>query len=163
MERITVRFLDNTFKDRQSPQNHSWWITMRESKVIGKYDFETLYGLLLSPPNTFSLSLVSDTNVPNLIQLQQLNRHDKILADTTLSFTIDNTPHTYTVYELEEGLKHGAEGKMPGVQALIRHLGAYQIQMDKRGKGRPKVEDRRAEDTISPEKVLKRVVSNKKE
>jgi hypothetical protein len=161
MERITVRFLDNTFKDRQSPQNHSWLITKHEARAIDVPCHDLVYPTLLSPPLTFSLSLRSDFTIPNLLQLQTVNHLDKIQADTPLNFTIDHTPHTYTVYELEEGLKHGADGKMPGVQALIRYLGAYQKQQDKRGKGRPKVDERRSEDKIDPDKVLKRLVAKK--
>jgi hypothetical protein len=157
MERITIRFLDNTFKDRQKPQSHSWWITKEDARSIGKYDYDTLYSYLLNPPLIFSLSLISDINIPNLLQLQLLNNLDKIQAETELQFTLNNIPHTYTVYELEEGLKHGSEGKMPGVQALIRHLGPHQLILDvKKGKGRPKVEDRE-----DPDKILKRVVANK--
>ncbi len=138
--RVTVQHLDGTQKDGQSLTKHSWWITPKDAWIIEKEDHEKLYSYLLSPPSIFSLSLLSTGKVANLIQLAVVNRNDLMLADTLLYFTLDNIRHSYTVYELEEGLRHGLNGKMPGVRALIEKLGSFllpSIEEVKRERGRP--------------------------
>ncbi len=154
MERITITYLDRTIKDRQNPKNHSWLITPEKAVSIRPLDYTDLYPILLNPPLVFSLSLLEDRNTSNLLQLHSLNNHTEIMANTELAFTVDNKLHTYTVYELEEGLRHGTEGKMPGVLALVRILGPYQLQEKKREAHRPKKEDR----INVPENTLKRLV-----
>lgn len=156
MPRITVRYLNGKLKDRQSPEKHSWLITEQDAFSLDPTDSPAIYNQLLSPPVRFALSFLTDRGTNNLLQLQLLNDLDTVLADTPLHFTIDNIPHTYTTYELEEALRHGVEGKLPGVRALIEHLGPYQIPEEKvkRGRGRPKTEE-----VVSAEKLLKKVVS----
>lgn len=154
LKRITIRFHTGRFQDRQEPCNHSWLITDGDSIVLDPLERSSIYPLILTPPLRFSLSLLSNPKVFNLLQLQKLNDFQEIKADTLLHYTLDNTPLTYTIYELEEGLRHGANGKMPGVRALIEHLGSYTLPEEKRERGRP-VKGKE----IKAENIVKRVVT----
>lgn len=140
-KRVSVQYLHGSYKDRQSLPDHSWWLTDDNVRVISPIDHHSLYENLLFPPLRFSVSLLRQEKV-NLLQLAEVNDFQEITADTYLKFTLDNRVLTYTIYELEEALKHGPDGKMPGVRALLDHLGPYAISVDikeeKRGRGRPK-------------------------
>lgn len=141
-QRITVRFLDGGFSDRQNPCKHSWWITLQEASGISKYNYHALYRLLLNPPLCFCLSLRTDEKTDNLIQLSVANDLEEINATTELCYTLNNIKLVYTIYELEEAIKHGPEGKMPGVRMLVETLGGYTLPLEepvmkKTGAGRP--------------------------
>jgi hypothetical protein len=45
--------------------------------------------------------------------------------DTPLDFTVNNIPHIFTVYDLQEAVKHGSTGKEPGARVLIKMLGPW--------------------------------------
>lgn len=138
----TVTFLNGTIKDRQTASAHSLYITETECCAIGKpeppsvlsprpgsfpaskaSDYQLLYERLLNPPLRFALAFTDP--MPNQLQLIAANDCSTVDKNTPLTFTLNNQPQTYTVYELEEGIKKGPEGKMPGVQTLLRILGAY--------------------------------------
>ena len=160
---VTARFLlpaddkaTRPFKDRQCPVNHSWLVTEQAAWAIIFESHAELYRRLLAPPKLFLLSLLSDKSIPNHLQLCQVNEHAEVAADTPLAFTIDNIPHTYTVYELEEAIRNGPAGKEPGVQALCRLLGPFTLPskpVAEKTSGRPKA------DSVVDGKVTKRKVS----
>jgi hypothetical protein len=131
---VTVNFLNGRQRqlgrlpvarllDRQMACWHSWWITEEGAWALQAMDHGKLYRLLLRPPLRFILALKTALFRSNDIHMASANDHESIRADTTLSFTLDHILHTYTVYELEQALRHGPTGKEPGVQVLLRHLG----------------------------------------
>lgn len=140
--RVTVPFLtidnDPPFKDRQCAVNHSWFVT--EDAALAIQNPAALYQKLLAPPKRFFLSLLSDKEQKNHLQLCEVNDFPEVRADTPIAFTLDNIKHTYTVYELEEALRSEPTGKEPGVQAIMRTLGPYTLpprpQPEKK-RGRP--------------------------
>lgn len=125
--RVTLSFINNTFQDSECALKRSWWITTNGSWAVRSLDFQELYKHVIKPPIQFCLSLINSGNVSNHLQCMVVNTHPEIRADTPLHYTLNNIPHTYTVYELEEAIKtNDANGTEPGVQALIRTLGPYQ-------------------------------------
>jgi hypothetical protein len=128
---ITVRFLDNknapALRDRQTPPNHSWLLTKADGVAVRPNSGTFVYPTLLKPPNTFCLMLREGESVPNHLHCGLVNDIAEIKADTPLHFTLNNIPHTYTVYELEAGLRGGKEGTLPGVAALIRLFGECEL------------------------------------
>lgn len=119
-------------RDGHCPVNHSWWIINEGAWILQKSDYPDLYDKLLKPPLRFTLSLLSAPKllpidpIPkpgNLLHLAKCNDTVKIDANTTLWYTIDNIAHCYTVYELEQLLLHGKQGKEAGVQTLVNFLG----------------------------------------
>lgn len=160
MSRITIFSLSGKLKDRQAPCNHSWLITEDSAKTIQEGEYLSLYPILLNPPLRFVLSLRT-SNTPNPIHLQLVNDLDEIQAETELAYTLNGQPCSYNIYELEEGLKHGAEGKIPGVRTLINLLGPYALPIDepkKKKRGRPGPGDDPGAATF-----LKRVVRQKEQ
>lgn len=140
-KRITIEFLAGGYKDGQCPQNHSWWLTGDGAWALRPADYPTLYDRLFKPPLDFCLAFVSEGKT-NAIQWAGVNCHKSVQADTPLSFTIDNTVYPFTVYELQEALKLGSEGKEPGVRALVSLLGPHEMEVEKkRGPGRPPARD----------------------
>lgn len=144
-KRVTVRTLTQRQLDGKCYSNYSWFMTKSEiSVLLDGVDKQSLYPHLLNPPHTFSLSLLSSGKTDNHLQLATINKNGDIHADTPIYFTIDNVTSHYTVYELQEGLKHGTEGKLPGVRLLVDHLGPYYLPTEdkemeeKRKVGRPK-------------------------
>lgn len=146
---ISVRSLGDTLTDRQCLMNHSWILTKENIRVLSHKDNskEILYQRLLKPPLLFALSLKHPlTDCKSYLHCVHINDLSIINSDTPLVFTVDNKPHTYTVYELEEGLRHGTEGKMPGVRLLVELLGEFklpdEIKFEKKEgmPGRPKKE-----------------------
>jgi hypothetical protein len=116
-------------------------------------DVEKLYECLLKPPRRFFLSLKTSTGIETLLQLAQLNDYQGMHADMPLGFTVNNIPHTYSIYELTEAIKNGPANYGPGVNALFRELGqpAESIKrkftpppeqvVEKKGAGRPKTKE----------------------
>lgn len=122
--RTTVWFLDGMYKDGQAGQDHSWWMTAEKSVVLREGRCPDLKTLLLNPPGTFVLGLKPEGGRPNLLHLMKANHgQGEVRADREFSFTVDQTVLTYTIYELEQGLKRGPEGLSPGVGALLRFMG----------------------------------------
>jgi hypothetical protein len=142
-QRITVQHLspkeDGKIwqKDGQCPKNHSWYITRTGSWIVTKHDFKDLYEILLKPPICFMLMLLNEPamgipkeptpKIVNQLHLARCNDLVKIEADTELWYTIDNIPYSYTIYELEQALLYGKEGKMPGVHKLISIMGKQKL------------------------------------
>lgn len=120
-ERITVNFYEGGLKDVQKPQNWNWFVTEREARVpcIGKPD---IYKSLVNPPNRFFLALIEPGNI-NMIHQAIANDCVDLTNDTQLRFTLNGMGLSYTIYELEHGLRSGPDGRMPGVQALLRMFG----------------------------------------
>ena len=118
---LTVCFLDGGLKDRQCPLNYSWIIMSGEAKGIHPMSGSAvIYQHLLNPPLLFSLTLLSSGQGPNYIHLTPINDHAKINGDTEITFSLNNKPLSYTVYELESAIRHGPDGRSPGAQALLR-------------------------------------------
>ena len=145
-KRVTLTTLkDRHQRDGQCLLNHSWLMTREDVFAVTDDDKECLYETLLLPPLQFCLSLVTaDKKVKNLIQFAVVNRLDSVRADTELVFTLNNHAVTYTIYEVEEGIKGGPDGRMPGVRVLMDFLGPYknpnvveEIKV-KRERGRPR-------------------------
>ncbi len=123
-QRVTVPFLSGGFKDpgkiARGFSEWSWWLTelgcwgVRLEDVA---DRKSLLKLLLKPPLRFALSLL-DGDKTNYLYKATSNDHKEVKADTRLLFTLDGTPHSYSVYELERSTKDGPAGKDPGVGLL---------------------------------------------
>lgn len=122
---MTTWFLDGTFKDRQAPMTRSWWLTEDKAVVLRKGDGRLIYPNLLQPPLVFGLLLLTGDRMQSFVHLSSINQLEELKADTPLTFYLDNIEMTYTVYELEEGLRYGTDGKMPGVRALVDLFGPY--------------------------------------
>jgi len=169
-KKITAPYLSSGMKDSQTPNSHSWWITESGAWALRPVENDSLalWKILASPPLRFVLCFVTSqplasgrtdfpAGISNLIHLAVANDHKEIKASTELHFTINNIPHSYTVYELEEATKHGADGKAPGVRELFRLLGQPQAAAEaprQKGAGRPA--GSKAEDA----KVLSRMVKS---
>ncbi len=136
--RVTVSFLGGGYKDNRTNKDYQWWITPEGALAVRKEDYKKLWEHLLNPPLVFSLMLW-ETGEPNThLHLAVANKKELIRAETKLKFTVDNKEYEYSVYELEEALRHGDSGKDPGVRALIRILGKTELpELEKRGRGRP--------------------------
>ena len=122
---VTVNFLGGGQKDRQKAGNHSWLVTEEGAWALGTDSRQAAYDILLKPPRRFLLALRTD--VPVLLQLALANDHIGLDTQTPIKFTLNNIPHTYTVYELAETLRHGPEGREPGARALLRYLGPVRL------------------------------------
>lgn len=131
--------------DRKQAKDYSWFVTPQESLAVRlnvKEDVESLYHILLNPPLVFGVALKRNDHVMRP-QRFVVNENDKIDYETEIRFNVNDTLYTYTVYELEEGLRKGATGKLPGVAELIRLLGPFDLgREEKKQKGSPKKEDR---------------------
>lgn len=141
---VTVMFLEGGLKDRQNLARHSWLLDGNGVRGIRRESHWGLYDYLLAPPLRFCLSLLREPGgkLTNLLQLAVVNDFKEIKADTPLAYTLDNHRLEYTIYELGEGLRHGTDGKLPGVRTLIELLGPKPGMSDlgdaeKRGRGRP--------------------------
>lgn len=127
-KRVTIKFLDNSIKDSQCPMNHSWYITKDDARAINDNSKLLLYKHLLKPDNSFVLSLLDNGNKEkNELFLSILNDIAEIKGDTVLHFTLNNIPHTYTIYDLESALRSPEVGKTPGVRALIEFCGPFSL------------------------------------
>jgi hypothetical protein len=130
-QRITVNFLSvngghqHPYKDRQCPLKHSWWITPSGSWALREVDNEALWNRLLDPPKRFALLLrTAEFAGETLIQLATANDLEGAKAETPLHFTVNNIPHKYTIYDVEQMQLSRVTANEPGVQALVRILGA---------------------------------------
>jgi hypothetical protein len=85
-----------------------------------------LYPFLLNPPLCFCLSILRNEKT-NPLQLAPVNNLCEVKTDTTLKFLLDGKEFSYSVYELEEGLRSGTNGREPGVRLLIDWLGAWDV------------------------------------
>lgn len=127
-KRVTVNFLDGSFKDVQCAMNHSWIITKNDAKAINDESRLKLYPFLLKPDNSFVLCLLEKgTKEQNQLFLSILNDIAEIKGDTVLKFTLNNIPHTYTIYDLESALRNAEVGQSPGVRALINFCGPFTL------------------------------------
>ena len=167
---VTVPWLRGGYKDRRCAMDHSWWITPDGAWAIDPtLDGQLIHDRLLKPPRQFMLAIIDTPGTKNLLHLLRANSNMEVKGDTALAFTIDCIPHNYTVYEMEQALLHGGEGKEPGVQALLRIFGKSYIAPSSSGQipakvtgkddgraGRPGKEDKAWQE--SNDKRLKRTV-----
>ena len=121
---ISVEWIHKPGKiDRQRPSLHSWLITPERAVALdAPASRERLYEFLLSPPPTFSLSLIG-AGKTNYLQFAETNDGPPPNKNSRLAFTLEGTRHEYTPYELEHAIAHGESGRLPGVQALVRLFG----------------------------------------
>lgn len=147
-KRVTVDYFSEGYKDGKCLLHLSTLISDRTYVLDLPTCKEKLYETLLCPPLEFSLSFLEDDRHENLLQLQELNKHKEIKANTELKFTVNNILHTYTVHELEETLIQGDNGRMPGARAILRILGPLDkgkdqkiIEKQKAKRGRPTLEE----------------------
>lgn len=162
--RVTVFWLSGGYKDGQCAKHHSWWIGPTGAAAISRNCKEKLLASLLKPPQVFSLSLLETTfedpvvgvlrgrapSMHNLLHLCLLNEQPEAKADTVYHYTLNNIPHRYTVYELEQAIKGRSQGMEPGVSALMRLLAPpkptyrpeveeiLELEPEKQKHGRPK-------------------------
>lgn len=142
---VSVRTLDGRMRDRQTPRDHSWYVTEAGAWAVRPENYDLLYEHLRRPPRRFFLSLLRpEGKVKNLLQLCAVNDLDEVKADTPLAFTLDNVAHRYTVYELTEAVKAGdPTGAEPGVRVLFEllDLGRFtppaKAEPEKKKRGRP--------------------------
>lgn len=147
-KRITLDLLGGGYRDGQSPMQHSLWLQRNANYIIDDKKRTPLYSKLIDPPRCFCLSLIENGHKENLVHTGIVNDLMEIKATTPLIFTHNTIPYTYTVYELEQAIQHGGEGKLPGVQLLLRYIGPVavpKVELDerkgKKGKGRPELQD----------------------
>lgn len=109
--------------------------------------FKILYRFLLKPLGRWCLTLRADcktwltgkkgdayqvpdptlTASENMLHVAEANDVKEVLAGSEFKFTLNNVVHSYSPYELEQGLRHGKEGKEPGVRVLIELLGPFPL------------------------------------
>lgn len=156
-KRITANWLGGGQKDGVWAANHSWLILDKKWGELdpGPYAlrrdcFPILYRFLLKPPARWCLTLREDcktwlsgkkngrenafqvpdpslTAPENMLHVAEVNDVKEVLAGTSFQFTLNNVVHKYSPYELEQGLRHGKEGKEPGVRVLIELLGPFPL------------------------------------
>ncbi len=152
---FTIRFLDESFRDRQTGGQHSWWMTTKGVWGVQKGSCAALLELLLSPPLRFCLAL-TDGTAPNYLQLMVVNDLAEVLADTPLRFTVNNVVFSYSVYELEDAVKlRITDGKEAGIRELMKFLGPClppKFVEEKRGRGE-------RDDRPNAKEVLKKPVT----
>lgn len=145
--RVTVPHISSGFRDKQCFMEWSWILTPQACHGIRldhDLDRKRLLELLQKPPLQFALALLSGLGI-NHIQQAKVNWHAEVRSDTVLAYTLDGSPHTFSVYELTEGAKSGFDGKSGGTAVLARLLHAepqsdpisFPPAPDKRGRGRP--------------------------
>lgn len=146
--RVTIDFLNDEREDFRSPRHQSWIITESWHKAINKNCIDKVYNFLLNPELPFALLLIDEAE-HNYAQSGVVNLEQELKDTTNLSYSLDGHVHTYTIYELQEALQNGPEGKEPGVQTLLRVLKTPTPAIDLtsledieepevRGRGRPK-------------------------
>jgi len=156
---VTVCYLPAGFRDRRFAPDHSWWITEHGAWGLRPESAEALYGLLLKPPTRFVLAL-REGACDNWLHLAVANDNPVVKADTPLHFTVNNIPHSYTAYELEQVARHQHAATPPGVAALIRLFGPpppiAAVVPEQRGRGRPTVASRDPVDARETKRVISR-------
>ena len=131
--RVTVTFVDGSYKDGQTASGHSWWVTDDSAKAVNSSCQHLLHSCLLKPPNRFVLTLITE-GFSNNLHLAVANDVSIIEAETPLLFTINNIVSEYTVYDLETALKDPEASRTPGVRMLLKYFHPWEY---------PKLEKRR--------------------
>lgn len=160
--KVTINLLAGGFKDGQLTKNHSWWITEEGAwALVSKLDYDEVWKLLIKPPKKFVLALRrSKDKIDTLIQLALANDPGGIVGETVLYFTLNNIPHSFTVYELTESVKLGKESYGPGVRALWDFLGEPPEEVRKKippPKDEPRKQGER-QHKDNPKKTVKKVI-----
>lgn len=128
----TVLFLSGYYQDRQSPEQHSWFITRDGAHGLDFRDQEcvdALRRLLLKPPTEFVLALRTGP-LKNFLHLARCNENAVVKADTPLVYTVDGTVFTYTVHQLTEAMttEDAVAGKEAGVADLLERIGPMKAE-----------------------------------
>lgn len=135
---VTVNYLSGGQKDRQVPSKQCWFVTEKGAWGVRPQDGIALFRNLLNPPDRFWLSLLTEPNLCNHLQLCINNDIKEFSPQEELIFTVNGVPHTYTVSELDLFTKGKQEATSSGLLALIRIFGRPPIEeQEKRGRGRP--------------------------
>lgn len=161
--RVTISFLAGGFKDGQTAKNHSWWITESHAWALkDKLDYDEVFKLLIKPPKKFILALKEEGKTDTLLQLTKANDPGGIIAETPLYFTLNNIPHSYTIYELIESIRNNdPEPYGAGVRVLWNFLGGPPQEMKKKYQKDWKDEIRKQGERIvkdDPKKTIKKMV-----
>lgn len=129
--RVTVRYFGGSFRDGQSPQLQSWFVTEEGAWTIrpgNVADAAILYEQLLTPPLRFLLAVVTEPGELNQLHLAAANDHPEgVRGDCPLVWMLNNRPLIYSPYELEQALRHGSQGREPGARELIRLFGGFEL------------------------------------
>jgi hypothetical protein len=181
-QRVSITFLGGIARDGQAPRNFGWWLTdearallpgargtvFKGGASIGLDQRAMLWRLLFEPPRRFALSLLVESRETNLHDVVLNDHLGEINAGTVHTFTLDNRPLTYSVYELEQALRYGPDGREPGVVALCNLLGPYELPElptnkggDRRGRPKSAVkQDNRLHADVPLEGVKKIIVAS---
>src|SRR3990167_4621660 len=118
-QRITVRFLDDTIRDNQSPPKHSWFISSRNSLAFTPNHHSILFNLITTPPAHFVLIIRTPGSAIDVtLQTAIVNETNNLTINTPLWFTLDNIRHQFSLYELDDAIRRDSTGKEPGVRVL---------------------------------------------
>lgn len=149
---VSVRYLDGTLRDRQIVNRTSFLLTRKHAWALRPgttNDAARLYALLTDPGEEFSLGIVTD-GAESPLHLTPVNDPADLTPESLLRYCLNGKIMEYTSYELSAALRDGdGNGKMPGVQALLRLFGMpprpqVNDEEERRGRGRPpKMEDGR--------------------
>lgn len=136
-KRVTITYLNGDFKDGQAASKQSWLILPSKGAfALNESCREEVWPFLLKPAKRFCLAFYDGEE--NHLQLMQAVDLIGVTIETPLRYTINNIIHEYTVYDLEQSIKHQEE-KTPGVRGLVRMLGKLpDAQPVEVKKGRPK-------------------------
>lgn len=146
--KTTIRYLSGGYKDGQSAKDHPWWVCEEGAWTFRGSDYQTLWKMILKPPSRFCLAFL-DGKHENLLQLMVANDIPVLRTTTPLTFTINNVPFFYSLYELKTALQRGETGKLSGVRELIKILGPCESlpplppPEEEKKPGRPKLHQKR--------------------
>lgn len=142
-----MRFLEGGFLDRQCPMDWGWFVSS-EARAVRRDDSQALYRLLLNPPKAFCLALLDPLEGGGKVRAKNLPHfwtvnEGETEKDKSVSFTLNNVPHEYTIWDLEAALSIKDAPQTPGVRALVRLFGIY-----------PPLEARKADKERSPDETF---------
>ena len=128
-KRFTAFRLDGTYRDLQTGPTNSWWLTRETARIVDSPLYWRVYELLLQPPHTFCLSIITTAKVNELHQCV-VNDFVEIKADTQLWFSLDNVALSYSVYELEQAVSNPEAQRSPGIRRLMDLLGPPRLAIE---------------------------------
>ena len=122
-ERVTIPFLGGGFKDGQKICRYSWWITHQGAWALRRADGPLFFKHLFKTPNKFIITLVDGEKNVNHLQFASVNT-GSMDPETPLTFTLNNIPHHFSIYELQEAaFSNVTNGKESGVRVLTSLFG----------------------------------------
>ncbi len=125
--RVTAVFLGRGLADGQRVAGHSWWVTPQGAWAVAPHSVQALWEKLLNPPCEFVLALLEAAGedgrpIEHRLHKCVANVNAVVDAQTELRFTVNESRHDYTVYDLRQAVRGDHEGT-PGVAALVRLFG----------------------------------------